>query len=178
MIKTKLCLYKSPDIVCVSETHLHACDDLNVEGYKFYSRPRQSRYGSGGVGMLVKDSVFQKYTVSVVSDDVDGILAVNFGHLVTGSLSTIVSNYLPPTGSSYGKDSEQFFDKLLMISYEQSESEMVLFCGDFNARIGNLSDAPCAAAPPRDSIDKTVNSHGQSLLSFLGDNGCCVLNGR
>lgn len=65
-----------------------------------------------------------------------------------------------------------------MLSYEHNECEVLIYCGDFNARIGNIQDAPLCDVLQRISIDKTFNSHGQALLGFLNDNNCCILNGR
>lgn len=65
-----------------------------------------------------------------------------------------------------------------MLSYEMSDCEMLLFCGDFNVRLGSIQDAEYSEIGPRKCIDKAVNAHGQALLSFLNDNSCCILNGR
>lgn len=130
------------------------------------------------MGILVNERVYGHYNVSVCCDDTEGILGINLEHKKTGSVSVVVSNYLPPASSSYGRDCESYFDRLLMLSYEQNESDMTLFCGDFNARIGNAQDAPHSDIVPRVSVDKTVNVHGNALLGFLNDNNCCILNGR
>lgn len=177
-IKKKICTYKNPDLICIAETHLSEGEDITIDGYKFYGNPRQSVRASGGVGILVKDSVYSNYFVSLSCCDTEGILAVNLTHKKTGSLSVLVSNYLPPAGSQYGKDCDGFFDRLLMLAYEHNGCEMLLYCGDFNARIGNIQDAPYGNVPARTTIDKTINSHGNALIGFLNDNNCCVLNGR
>lgn len=157
---------------------MHDHEEIGVCGYSFYGNSRQTSRASGGVGILVKNEVYTNYLATVCCTDTDGILAIKLTHKRTGSESVVVCNYLPPASSAYGKDSEGFFDKLLVLSYEQSDCEMVLYCGDFNARIGSLHDTPKDGICKRHCIDKTVNSHGHALLSFLNDNDCCILNGR
>ena len=57
----------------------------------------------------------------------------------------------------------------------------MLLCGDFNAHISNQPDIITEVdteVAPRVSIDNVQNSHGRSLLEFLKDNKCCIINGR
>ena len=61
-----------------------------------------------------------------------------------------------------------------------SESDAIFLLGDFNSRIGTLSDTLneiddlCARIP----IDKTINQHGHEMIEFLIESKFCVLNGR
>lgn len=137
-LKAKICTYGEPDLICISETHLADGSTIDIDGYCFYGKSQMSNRASGGVGVLVNNNTFAKYYVSVCCGDTDGILGVKLTHKRTGSQSVIVSNYLPPASSAYGKDCESFFDRLLVLSYELSNCEMVLYCGDFKVRIGNL----------------------------------------
>ena len=52
--------------------------------------------------------------------------------------------------------------------------------GDFNSRIGTLSDVldQCDVIPIRISLDKSVNKHGHDFIEFLNDAKLCCLNGR
>lgn len=61
-----------------------------------------------------------------------------------------------------------------------SDIESIIFCIDFNSRIGKTQDCnDCTdKLPPRTITDNTQNQHGNSLLEFLNDSRCCVLNGR
>lgn len=170
-------------MICLSETHLPVNEELELDGYRFYGRARDSHTGrpsSGGVGILIRNDVFQSYSVAVCCADTEGILGIRLTHKATEYTSVIVSNYLPPSNSVYGRDSESFFNRLLMLAYECNEDSNLLYCGDFNAWIGHVQDAPfnTEGIIERDCIDRTVNSHGQSFLNFLSDSCCCVINGR
>ena len=48
--------------------------------------------------------------------------------------------YLPPTGSSRGDTSLQFFDSLISQTYRFQNLGNLFICGDFNARCGSLKD--------------------------------------
>ena len=54
-----------------------------------------------------------------------------------------------------------------------------MICGDFNARIGSLSDCPDnSSIPNRKPLDHTTNSFGRLLVDFLHTLDMCTLNGR
>lgn len=151
-----------------------------MDGYKYYGNTRKSEKAPGGVAILVKNEIYKKYLITVCCKDTEGILGIKLEHKNTRYCSVIVSNYLPPANSKYGKDPENFFNRLLVLAYEQYDVDLLLFCGDFNARIGHIQDAPFnnSGIQERSCIDATVNSHGQSLLNFMSDSCCCVVNGR
>ena len=69
---------------------------------------------------------------------------------------------------------------LLTIVYTCSYADAVVFCGDFNSRIGNNLDYIPDIDPvtERLAIDISKNSHGSSFLEFLKEAKLCVLNGR
>lgn len=183
-LKTKIISFGNPDIICVCETHLEGNESMCVEGFKFYGHARTSKHEkrSGGVAILIKNEVFENYSVKTEVMDVDGMLSVVLTHKHTEYVSVIIVNYLPPCGSSFGKDPDGFFNKLLIKTYEHYEADVLFMCGDFNARIGDLQDVSEGnenyTIPVRASVDKVVNSHGRCLLDFLNDSMCCVLNGR
>ena len=60
-----------------------------------------------------------------------------------------------------------------------SECDCMIVCGDFSARIGNLSDCIIdSSIISRSSIDKTTNKQGYDLIEFLQEMRMCTLNGR
>lgn len=169
----------SPDIICVSETHLPLHEIIDVPGYRFYGKNRASQKPSGGVAILIRNDKFQEYTVETCCNDTEGIIGVKLEHKRTRYSTIVVSNYLSPSNSKYGKNPEQFYNRLLMLAYEQCNSNLLIYAGDFNARIGHIQDTPFEhEVPIRQCVDKTVNSHGQNLLNFLSDSCMCVINGR
>ena len=71
--------YLNLDIVGVAETHLSPHDSLEIDGYKWYSHPRQSKHRhakcfSGGVGFLVKNTIFDSFQVNLLNDSEIDIL--------------------------------------------------------------------------------------------------------
>lgn len=178
-LKINILTSNKPDILCLSETHLTHFEYINIEGYKYYGKAREGLKRSGGVAILIANWLFSAYSLMPCCTDTDGILAVKLTHRETGYEMIVVCNYLPPVSSIYGKDPEGFFTRLLMLSYEFNTSDIILFCGDFNARIGHIQDAPFAdGIHERTAIDNTVNTHGRDFLNFLSDSACCILNGR
>lgn len=179
-LKEILFLHGDPDFVCLGETHLGSYEYINVPGYKYFgnSRPLLNGRKSGGVAIMMKEYLYETYTAQICCADTEGIIALKVEHDQTGYTFVLVSNYLPPVTSAYGKDPEAFFGRLLQLSYEYAETDFICYCGDFNARIGHKLDSSFECLPIRTTADHVTNSHGKSLLNFLNDSCACVLNGR
>ena len=67
------------------------------------------------------------------------------------------------------------------IYIEYEDADVVLVCGDLNARIGNLCDCIVNVdheLPQRKVLDVTKNSQGEEFVDFLQEMAMCVLNGR
>lgn len=184
-LKQRIFLYGNPDFVCLSETHLSDNEIINLKGYKWFGNNRKvSETGrkrkSGGVGILVKNGIFEEYSVSLCSAEFEGILSIKITHKISGYTTTLVSNYLPPVDSPYGNNADMFFNQLLIMTYDTSEDDSIIFCGDINARIGLKEDVllPVHHVKERQKVDEKVNAHGHSFLEFLNDACCCIINGR
>lgn len=185
MLKSRLCTFGDPDIVCVSETHLLTYESMEISDFKFIGQSRSvggasGETRSGGVAILVKDAVYHDYSMEICCADYDGILGIKLLHLASGYQTVVVCNYLPPAGSPYGRDAEGFFERLLLLSYQMYDVDCMLYVGDFNARIGSKQDLHDAydLIGGRMTVDRTLNGHGSSLLTFLNDSCSCILNGR
>ena len=88
--------------------------------------------------------------------------------------------YIPPTNSSRGDISGEFYDILTHNVYEYSDGTPMVICGDFNARIGNKDSVqhnqfPCI--PKRHCVD-LISRNSEPFNDFLNDCNLCVLNGR
>ena len=90
-----------------------------------------------------------------------------------------MSTYLTPESSNCGRDCETFFANLLSIVYLASNTYLFVPSGDFN-RVGTKTDflKGIDNITPRNSIDQTVNGHGNVFIEFLLESKLCVLNGR
>lgn len=173
----------NPDIISLNETHLRRDDKIDFEGYSWFGHNRmlhkRAKKASGGVGILVKNYLLDYFRIQVVDKSMDDIIGVRLEHRELQYSLVIFSCYLPPEGSTRGRDSVTFFTHLLAQVYSL-EADVIYLCGDFNSRISNKDDCigDIDNVPPRVAIDLSMNSHGESLLEFLRDCKCCVLNGR
>ena len=90
--------------------------------------------------------VYYSYTViqllrhPVVMANTNGFLSVMFTHRHTDLSFVINVCYLPPDNSVWGRDATVFFSHILGEIYKYSDVDVYICVGDFNARIGKLSD--------------------------------------
>ncbi len=97
---------EKPDIIYVSETHLPVDGGAILEGYIWFGNNRSSQHknaptASGGVGIFVRSTLFDKFRVQVCESGYDGIIAVNMCHKITDYTILVFSVYLPPENSPY-----------------------------------------------------------------------------
>ena len=95
----------NPDILCLNETHLSGSESINIEKYTFYGFNRPFKHvkapkASGGVGILVNDSMLLNYDVQTIDKTIDGIICLELNHKFTDHRVTLVCAYLPPKNSS------------------------------------------------------------------------------
>ena len=118
---------------------------IAVPGYSWFGNNRksvskQAFQGSGGVGILIRDSVLKQYSVASISDKHEGILRLQFINGTTNKQFGICVCYLPPAGSSRGDQSQEFFDTLKALVIDNYQLGEFLICGDLNAWCGTLED--------------------------------------
>ena len=167
------------------ETHLVQDESISIYNYSWYGFNRKgihvrAKRGSGGVGILVKNSLIDQYFVVIIDQTVDGILGIKFRNKFNNYEFIVFVCYLPPESSIWGRNSDAFFSHLLSLIFLYSETQCILLAGDFNARIGDLEDfiEEIDKIPKKTCIDKVKNSHGNALIDYLKDSKMCVLNGR
>lgn len=92
----------------------------------------------------------------------------------------VFSCYLPPENSTRGRDAQSFFSHLLAHIYLNEDCDAIFLSGDFNSRIGSLSDSlnDIDCIPKTKPMDKSINQHGHEFIDFLIEAKFCVLNGR
>lgn len=174
------------DIVCVQETHLQNNSSIAIDGYKYfgYNRSlvhRRAPKGSGGVGIFIKESLLQYFDCTIVDKSFDGILCLSLKHTISNYCCYVFSCYLSPENSTWGRDATSFYTHLLSQIYMYNDlADALLICGDFNSRIGKLTDYVTSVdiVEPRNAIDPTINQHGNGLIEFLQESKFCTLNGR
>ena len=96
--------------------------------------------GSGGVGLLIKHTMCQSWSVEVVNVEIEDVMWSKFENHQMNEVHLVAVCYIPPAGSSRDVDTEERF---LMLS-EQNQSfgleGRAVVCEDFNARCGGLED--------------------------------------
>ena len=184
-LKGDIVKYTNSDIVCLTETHLFAKQNINMDNYTFYGHNRQllhsrAKKASGGVGICVKNNLLLSFQVSVIEKAFEGVLALELIHRMSGLTLVVICVYLPPESSNWGRDCEPFFQHLMSIVYLTIQCDLLIICGDLNARIGSKKDyiEGIDSVPPKSVIDPVVNGHGKVFIEFLQECNLCVLNGR
>ncbi|MES9882132.1 MAG: reverse transcriptase family protein [Sedimenticola sp.] len=174
------------DIVSLCETHLKHDEQLTVPGYKWIGHNRQNLSpnavrGSGGVGFLIKLNILETFEVSILDTSYEDIMWIKLTDKLDSDFGVyLCSCYLPPSGSSRGDTSQQFFDKLTSDIYQYQGDLPLFVMGDVNGRIGETQDynETLEKIPQRTPIDKTRNQQGDTFIEFLKDTRMCVVNGR
>ena len=163
------------DILSINETWIKDDNDsIDIEGYQWYGHRRRTVNrravkGSGGVGVLVANHLFPLYDIEITDKGIDGILALSLSNKVTNYKLMLITAYLPPDNSIYGRDSSMFFSHLINLIYLTSDYDAVYVAGDLNGRIGNRLDfiEQLDDVPTRTAIDQSVKGHGEAILDFV-----------
>ena len=142
-----------------------------------HNRPTKhvnARRGSGGVGLFVRNELFNHFKVEIKDKSIFGILLLQFTHLVFEYTNAVVSCYLPPVSSPWGRDSISFSGHLLSILYTLA-SDNVVIAGDLNARIVGLQDfiPDVDNISNRVNIDDTKSGHYKEMIDFILDSKFC-----
>ena len=155
------------------------------EGYTPFLNNRKERHReapkpSGGVAILVRDDVLQKFDINIIDKAYDGILAIKCKHKETDFTAILFACYLPPQNSPWGRDAQPFFAHLISEIYLHSYADFIICGGDINARIGNIEITDPNLdmdIPKRISIDLIKSGHYVEFIDFLRDSKFFVLNG-
>ena len=102
----------NPDIISLNETHLRQDDKIDFEGYSWFGHNRtlhkRAKKASGGVGIVVKIHLLDYFRIQVVDKSMDDKIGVRLEHRELQYSLVIFSCYLPPEGSTRGRDSVTF----------------------------------------------------------------------
>ena len=143
---------------------------ITLEGYQWYGSNHKlltmSRRAMRGIGILVKDSLSESYSISIVDAEVEGIMWVQFvGKDGSEDCSIIRPLPIPLEGIM----SNEFFDHLTSIFSLQCTGTFCI-CGYFNARCGSLKDICKDSLPdiPHRVVTDTAppNRYGKSMINY------------
>ena len=161
------------DVVIISETLLKDNDLIRIPDFTWFGFNRRGIYkkaskDSGGVGILVRDSLFRHFNVNIVEQSVQGIIGLELVNKATDYIVRLYSCYLPPEGSPW-TNITVLYEHLLGELYLSSEADITIFGGDFNARVGDTADciSDIDELITRCVIDKVKSNYVDNLIDFL-----------
>ena len=178
-----------PDVLAISETRLQINQSMKVDNYKWVGNNRKQTqqralHGSGGVGLIINNSLTTKYDIQVLDNSHEDILWVLLDAIKEEDRedSLVVGVcHMPPFGSSRGGNPDAFFGSLIDCLHQYYSLGSVVICGDLNARCGyevDLHEDYIGIIPSRQAILEIKNPSGDMLLQFLRDCKLCMVNGR
>jgi hypothetical protein len=133
------------DFIGIGETHLRGDETLSIPGFKWFGQNRRIIHrrapsGSGGIGLLIKESLLDVFSVEVLYDTHEGILWKSLKHKTSNFSFKICVCYLPPENSTRVVNAIDFFDNLLTGIYDYQGDGLWYLCGDLNSRCAELLD--------------------------------------
>ncbi|CAG2217548.1 unnamed protein product [Mytilus edulis] len=174
------------DILGLAETHLTGDNVISVEGYQWFGLNRKhihvrAKSGSGGVGILIRNSICNEFDITIADNDTEGILWIKLENKTNANnVLYVCVVYLPPENSTRAVNVHEFFDNLMTKVYTVPQGNPFYICGDWNSRCSDFVDSITGIdnLPDRHVVDFQCNSYGKVFCEFLTDISCCILNGR
>ena len=146
-------------------------EKFDIEDFKCITHPFSDVLGSkprGGMMCLIKLDCLQYVTDVNLETEENIVITFHGGHKV-------FSSYIPPSDSIYYNDI--CFTSIPNVFQNNGGSRVVIGGGDFNSRVGNVSQSlPLLAAKYRDNVDKIINAHGKMLKKICSSYKCYILN--
>ena len=200
-----LCKY---DIVGIQESKTENTDNIRLTGYTciLNNRHKLSRYKSGGIALLVKNSI-SNYVDIETQPFSKLILWCTISHKITCLKDDIHCGvvYIPPQGSKYAHE-EPYVELEQKILRYCCYSKYVILLGDFNSRVGLMDDylkidsyisktfgleelsdefsemiynfETNAVPLNRQNDDQVTNNYGNMMIDFCKNTNLLILNGR
>ncbi len=91
------------------ETHFENEHVIKIDNYVFQHFKRQRKHKKtpkihGGIGILIKDDLYNTFKIKIIDKCVKGILGVQFTHMDIGSTFILYVCYLASLKSPYGRN--------------------------------------------------------------------------
>ena len=144
-LRKQLLEHVKPDIIFIIESKLKGEDVIHFPGYKWYGLNRKnqlksSKCGSGGVGIFIKNTLFNKWNFREIDSSVDGLFVTSLYNETTDSKIVLVPCYIPPENSAWSMDCEYVYNHLTSVLFSLEDVDFIILGGDFNAKIGDKVD--------------------------------------
>ena len=185
--KKQILLGTDAEIICVNETQFKPGKTVSMEGYtmKFHNRSKvnkRAKKGFGGVGIFIKNTVYEQFEISFIDQERDDILGMRMKDRISEKDIIIYSVYITPHNSTAGAPAHEMYTHLLTKSYEFNLADVFLIAGDLNSRLGAKEDfieLLDPTIPKRQILDfEYVKRNGEPFIEYLNESVSCVLNGR
>ena len=164
------------DVVAGQESWEKEETRIDVEGYKWFGKPRikqNSPRGDGGVGFLVRECL---------GNEVEFINNVKYEESVwmkirseRGREALYIGCVYMPTDSTSISVMDSCYERLKEDVLSFREKGKVVLLGDFNARVGRSAQLDDVVGM---FGENTCNASGNRLLSFLNEVELMICNGR
>ncbi len=158
---------------------------LECENYTVFLNNRQEKHKnarkySGGVAVLIKSNVMKDFDAKIIDKSVDGLIVLELANKSSDFTIVLFACYLPPENSVWGRDPTSFYAHIISQIYLNQNADAIVLCGDFNSRIGNMSDIVEGVddIPARRVLDKVKKAPGETFIEFVKDSKLAILNGR
>ena len=180
------------DIACLQEIRR----EIHLTGYRSICNTRKNEK-SGGVGILIRNNLVEGIEIIKNIENSDYLICRLDKDFFNISRDVfLVNSYIRPQNSSAstqadnGKETIKILEDVVNDLKEHGE---IMLCGDFNARIGQLTgmieqesdefiSLPDDYVPdnfsPRFSQDNLTNTYGTHFLNLIKHNQLTILNGR
>lgn len=195
------------DVICLTETKTDDTDVLQIPGFSVFlkNRCRLSKVRSGGIALLIRDSLVKYVTVINTNCKYVSWFKMNKSLFNIDEDIYFGAVYIPPEGSKYSSPDcyVEIEHELINIS---RECKYVCLMGDFNSRIGKLNDfvevddfltnvIQCNSVEienidilsffdninipaVRTAQDTSTNNFGYKLIDFCVNNNLYIVNSR
>ena len=159
------------DIIFISETHFARGQIFNLPGFRSFHNSNciatNLRISYGGISCFIKSRLFA--FINSVDTSFTNHIVIYFknNHRLFGS-------YIPPIDSFYY---DPDFHHQIPLFFNKAESHYAIIgAGDFNSRVGNISQKLPKGWHYHDNIDTVRNTHGNLLLQMSSKHKFYVLN--
>ena len=164
------------DVVAGQESWEKEDSRINVDGYKWFGKPRDvqnSRRWEGGVGFLVRDCLV---------NEVEFVGEVKYSESVwmkvrgeRGRAALYIGCVYMPTDGSGTATIDDSYNLLKEDVLTFKQKGKIVLLGDFNARVGKSSEVDDVIGMFGEEI---CNASGNKLISFLNEVELVACNGR
>ena len=127
-IRQSILEHVASDIISINETHCENNSDNqpSLSGYTWFGHCRASQHVNanmrhGGVGVFIKNSFLTNYDVKFTDRSFDGIICFLFQHKISKFTLLLISCYLPPENSPWGRDSNEFYSHILIYLHNYAD---------------------------------------------------------